>query len=191
MNSVRAVNRFIAVVLSGALIVAGTVTAIEVLWASFGDEPAVVHWQSSRRWLSQHSLADAESVLVCLGLILVGLLLLRCGLRRPRRPMTLGGHGPDLRADVDRRSLQRAVRTVLEREPAVASARVRLHRHTLRMDVTAREASTVGLAEAITHQVGEYLEGLEPAVPPRLRVRTHAGTRAPVESSPSPGQDHA
>jgi Family of unknown function (DUF6286) len=191
VNSVRAVNRLIAVVLSGVLLVAGVITAVEVVWASFGDDPAVLHWQTARQWLTEHTLAGAESRLICIGLILVGLLFLACAWRPAPRPMSLGGHGPGLRADVDRRSLQRAVRTVVEHEPAVASARVRLHRHTLRIDVTAREKSTAGLAERITPLATGYLEALEPAVPPRVKVRTHAGTRTPAETAAVGVDNHA
>ena len=187
----RAFNRVLSAVLAAALVVAGVLTVLEICRAALNQPPAVIQWPGLLQRLLDNTYRDPGPLLICCGLVGVGLLLVVSGLRRGR-PYALpaGTHAPGVRTEINRRSLQRAMRAAAVGSDRVAGGSVTLHRRSARVVVQSRTASTDGLEEEARERLEQLLAGIAITEAPRLRIKAYAASGASdraAAAAPRPG----
>ena len=186
----RAFNRVLSAFLAAVLIVAGVLAILEICRAALGQPPAVVQWPKLLPKLRSNSYDDAGPILVCVGLAVVGLLILISGLKRGR-PYALpaGSTAPGVRTEINRRSLERGIRAAVSATERVESGRVALRRRTAVIVARANTPAIEGLDADIRQRVETLLASIRLVDPPRLKIKTHpapAPPSSPPRTSPQP-----
>jgi hypothetical protein len=171
---VRAFNRVLSAFLAGVLIVAGVLTILEICRAALNQPPAVVQWPKLLPKLRNNSYDDVGPILVCVGLAIVGLLLLLSGIKRGK-PYALpaGSTAPGVRTEINRRSLQRAMRAAVVATDRVDSGTVVLHRRSVRIVARANTHTIDGLDAEIRRRVEALLTSISLVEPPRLKIKAY------------------
>jgi hypothetical protein len=171
---VRAFNRVLSAFLAGVLIVAGVLTILEICRAALNQPPAVVQWPKLLPKLRNNSYDDVGPILVCVGLAIVGLLLLLSGIKRGK-PYALpaGSTAPGVRTEINRRSLQRAMRAAVVATDRVDSGTVLLRRRSVRIVARANTHTIEGLDADIRRRVEALLTSISLVEPPRLKIKAY------------------
>lgn len=184
----RAFNRVLSGFLAAVLVVAGVLTILEICRAALGQPPAVVQWPKLLPKLRSNSYDDAGPILVCVGLAVVGLLILISGVKRGK-PYALpaGSTAPGVRAEINRRSLERGIRAAVQATERVESGRVTLRRRSAVIVVQANSPAIEGLDADIRQRVETLLASIRLVDPPRLKIKTRpAPATAPSTSTSTP-----
>jgi len=136
----RVTNRLIAVLLATALVVAGAVTAVEVVAARTGHRsgPLLVRYDKAATVLRDHSWQDRSVRLVAAGLVLVGLLLLVAGLWRGPRLIPLSTGDDALDAVTDRATVRRVLERAAGAVEGVLGARAWVYRRRVWVSIRVR-----------------------------------------------------
>jgi hypothetical protein len=181
---VRAFNRVLSAFLAAIMVVAGVLAILEICRAALGQPPAVVQWPKLLPKLRNNSYDDAGPILVCVGLALVGLLILVSGLRRGK-PYALpaGSSAPGVRTEIHRRSLQRAMRAAVLAVDRVDSGRVSLRRRSARILVQANTVTIDGLEADIRRRVENLMSSIALVEPLRLKIKASAASTPPAPAS--------
>jgi hypothetical protein len=181
----RAFNRILCTLLAVAIAIAGVLTVIEVIAAATDNDPVVVKWHGLVKALATNKWKTAGPRVTAIVLILVGLLLLLCALRRGKpATVALTTNASDVDMTTTRRSLQRSLGNAAEAVDGIASATVRVKRR--KVSVSASGLSGVDRDDAtarLTQAMQERLDGLALADARRLKVRV---TPAPDKNTPAP-----
>lgn len=180
----RAFNRVLSGFLAAVLIVAGVLTILEICRAALGQPPAVVQWPKLLPELRSNSYDDAGPILVCVGLAVVGLLIVISGLKRGK-PYALpaGSTAPGVRSEINRRSLERGIRAAVQATERVESGRVTLRRRTAVIVVRANTPAIDGIDADIRQRVETLLASIRLADPPRLKIKTRPAPAPPSQTS--------
>lgn len=180
----RAFNRVLSAFLAAVLVVAGVLTILEICRAALSQPPAVVQWPKLLPKLRNNSYDDAGPILVCIGLAVVGLLILTSALRRGK-PYALpaGSTAPGVRVEINRRSLQRGIRTAVLAIDRVDSGSVTLRRRSALIVARANTPAIDGLEADIRHRVEGLLASIALADPPRLKIKTYPAPAPPAPKS--------
>jgi hypothetical protein len=186
---VRAFNRVLSAFLAAVLVVAGVLTILEICRAALSQPPAVVQWPKLLPKLRNNSYNDVGPILVCVGLAVVGLLILISGIKRGK-PYALpaGSTAPGIRTEIHRRSLQRAMQAAVAATDRVERGEVTLRRRSARITARASTQSTEGLEADIRQRVEALLNSIALVEPPRLRIKTYpaAAPAAPKSAAQTP-----
>jgi hypothetical protein len=179
----RAFNRVLSGFLAAVLIVAGVLAILEICRAALGQPPAVVQWPKLLPKLRSNSYRDAGPILVCVGLAVVGLLILISGVKRGK-PYALpaGSTAPGVRTEINRRSLERGIRAAVQATERVESGRVTLRRRTAVIVVRANSPAIEGLDADIRQRVETLLASIRLVDPPRLKIKTRPAPPPPTST---------
>lgn len=182
----RAFNRVLSAFLAAVLVVAGVLTILEICRAALNQPPAVVQWPKLLPKLRNNSYDDVGPILVCVGLAILGLLLLISGMKRGK-PYALpaGSTAPGVRTEIHRRSLQRAIRATVLATDRVDGGDVTLRRRSARVIARANTHTIEGLDADIRRRVEALLGSIALVEPPRLKIKTYP---APAPAAPKSAQ---
>jgi hypothetical protein len=170
---VRITNRVIAAVAAIMLTAVGTVIVVEVFVAQIlKRSPWIVPYD---QWLDSaraNTWAGSDTVLqLGVGLTAGGIAVVLFELIR-RRPTGLSvAVDPDLRVQVQRRSLEHSFARAAERVDAVRSARVKLRKDVLQVDVTTARREAATIEADVTMAVIAALHRIHPTPEPSVRVK--------------------
>lgn len=169
----RVVNRIVAAVLALALLVGGLLTAVEIVVAGFDRKPWVLphdRWYRSARARSWES---APPRWIFIGLIVAGLVLLFLQVAR-RRPTALDLTPAAVPADVNRRSVERALRREASRVDGVAAAKVKVDKDKADVVATTNRRGTAELQPRVQDALDRRVASLGLARPPAVRVKVQS-----------------
>lgn len=168
----RAVDRFLALVLALALAAAGGLLAVEAALLAAGDDAWLVpraRWERSLGELAwdDGAVQVAAGTAVAVGVVVVALQLLP---RRPRRIRLAGDPGRDVW--LSREGLQRRVaRAVVDAHDEVVGARVRARRRRVAVRGTVVASSDRGTPARVHATATEAVAALGPERAPAVKVR--------------------
>ena len=173
-------NRLLALAFGLALLVVGSILAIETVVAALGRDPAIIDRQVVGEWLAQRSWTDVVMLTIMVGLIVVGAILLLLQLV-PRSPSALPLQTAQNRgASIERKSLARRLEALAGEDPQVddAQAKVRKRRVTLRTTALPG-ARAVEVRDRVQGRLQEAMDRVQLESKPKTRVRVHvpAGRR--------------
>jgi hypothetical protein len=177
---VRLINRILATLLSLALFLGGLLAVVDIVLVQFERPPFLVPVGRWAAWFRSQTFDAGIVRAVCVGLALVGLLLLVSGLRRGRPgTLTLPSRQSGVRVTAARRELERALAVAARRVDGVASAHARARRHSVRVTAATPMRDPGSLAQQVTDAVTGRLSDLELAdvLRPRVSVSTPKGQR--------------
>jgi hypothetical protein len=169
LRPTRAVPAFLTALV---LLVAGVVTAIEVISALLGRPLRLVPYDTVAGWARSTPWNDTRAMAVAGALALLGLLLLLIALVPGRgRMVALRTGDPDLVIAMPRRALAGRLSRVAREAPGVRRARARIRGS--QVDVRARTdlRDTATVSERVRQAVDGELERLAPLQRPRVHVR--------------------
>lgn len=180
----RAFNRVLSAFLAAVLVVAGVLTILEICRAALDQPPAVVQWPKLLPKLRNNSYNDVGPILVCVGLAIVGLLILISGIKRGK-PYALPATStaPGVRTEFHRRSLQRAMQAAVLATDRVAGGDVTLRRRSARITARASTHTIDGLDADIRQRVEALLSSIALIEPPRLKIKTYPAPAPPAPKS--------
>ena len=176
----QVINRVLAALLAVALFLGGLLAALDILLVQAGRPAWLVPTEQWAAWLRTQTFGAGIVRLICGGLVIVGLLLLICGLR-PGRPgaLRLPPRTEGITVTTRRRELERTLATSLTRLDGVASARAQARRHSVRVRVVTALRDPADLPtrvrETVTGRLAEL--GLADTLRPRVTVSRPRGAR--------------
>lgn len=173
----RAVNRLIAAVFALAVAGAGLLTAAEVLVARTGwphDPPLVVPYDRWLRTLRPHGWADTVVLLSCVGVAVLGVLLILAALVGREKRIRLSSEDPDLDMSTSPRSLSRALRNDARSVDGVGTASARVRQRKAKVTAEVRLGEPTAVEQELETTLSERLRTLSLATPPKLVVRVSA-----------------
>ena len=167
------VNRLLATVLALALFLGGLLAAVDIVLVQLQRPPFLVPVGQWTAWFRAQTLGNGVDRAVCAGLVLFGLVLLFCALRRGRPgALPLPGRTEGVTVTASRKELERTLSAEAGRVDGVESARAHARRRSVRVqartglrdpgDLTAR------VTDVVTERLGEL--GLTERLRPRVRV---------------------
>jgi len=164
------VNRVLSAVLALALVVAAVLVPVEVVRALLGRRPWVVPYSTWAQQLRDLTWDASVTRAVCIGVAVVGLLLLLSAVRRGKpSALALTPLSPGVDAGTTRRSLQQTLQRAALGVDGVSSASATVKRRAAR--VTASSSLPVtGLSDQVQSAVRQRLDALGLASPLRLKV---------------------
>ena len=167
------VNRLLATVLALALFLGGLLAAVDIVLVQLQRPPFLVPVGQWAAWFRAQTLGAGIVRAVCAGLVLLGLVLLFCALRRGRPgalPLPASTEGVTVTAS--RRELERALSVEAGRVDGVESARARARRRgvTVQARTALREPGDLStrVTDVVTGRLGEL--GLTERLRPRVTV---------------------
>ena len=172
----RLANRVIAAVLALGLLVGGLLVAVEIVVAGFDRQPWVLPHD---RWYVSGRLRTWDSPpprWIFIALLAAGLALLLAQLVR-HRPRALALSPGAVPADLQRRSLERALVREASRVDGVAAARARVSEDKADVVATSNRRQTGDLAPRVTQALDRRIGGLGLARPPAVRVKVEGRAR--------------
>jgi uncharacterized protein DUF6286 len=170
---VRIANRVLAAVVALALLVGGLLVAVEIVVAGFDRRPWVLphdHWYRSARTRAWDS---SPPRWIFIGLVVAGLALLLLELAR-RRPAALPLTPAAIPADVNRRSLEKALVREANRVDGVAGAKARVAPEKADVVATTNRSQQGDLPARVQTALDRRLGTLGLARPPAARVKVNA-----------------
>jgi uncharacterized protein DUF6286 len=176
---VTVVNRVLATLLALALFLGGLLATVDVVLVQLQRPPFLVPVAQWASWFRVQTLGAGIVRAVCAGLVLLGLFLLFCALRRGKPgALPLPGRTEGVRVTASRKELERALSAEAGRVDGVESARAHARRR--RVTVQARTALrdpgdlSTRVTEVVSGRLGEL--GLTDRLTPRVTVSSK-GTR--------------
>jgi hypothetical protein len=175
---VTLVNRLLATVLALALFLGGLLAAVDIVLVQLQRPPFLVPVAQWAAWFRVQTLGAGIVRAVCAGLLLLGLGLLACALRRGRpASLPLPGRTDGVTVTAARRELERAISTEAGRVDGVESARARARRRSITVQARTAQRDPGDLparvTAAVTGRLGEL--GLTGRLRPRVRVTAAKG----------------
>lgn len=168
------VNRLLATVLALALFLGGLLATVDIVLVQLQRPPFLVPVAQWAAWFRAQTLGAGIDRAICVGLVLLGLGLLVCALRRGRPgALPLPPRTDGVTVTASRRELERALSAEAGRVDGVESARARARRRSV--TVQARTAMRdpgdlpARVTEVVTGRLGEL--GLTDRLRPRIDVR--------------------
>jgi uncharacterized protein DUF6286 len=177
---VQVINRILATLLALALFLGGLLAVVDIVLVQLQRAPFLVPVGRWAAWLRSQAFDAGIVRAVCVGLAVVGLLLLVAGLRRGRPgTLTLPSRQEGVRVTAARRELERALAAAARRVDGVAGAHARARRRSVRV-VAATPLRDPGeltrqVTDVVAGRLGEL--GLTDVVRPRVSVSTAKGAR--------------
>jgi hypothetical protein len=170
---VALINRLLATLLALALVLGGLLAAVDTALVQLERPPFLVptdHWAA---WFRVQSFGAGTVRAVCAGLVLLGLVLLLCALRRGRpASLPLPGRSEGVTVTASRRELERTLSAEACRVDGVESARTRARRHgvTVQARTALRDPGDLStrVTEVVTARLGDL--GLAGRLQPRVTV---------------------
>jgi uncharacterized protein DUF6286 len=169
----RIVNRVLAAVLALALLVGGLLVAVEIVVAGFDRSPWVLPHDEWYRSARTRSWDAAPPRWIFIGLVVAGLALLLLELAR-RRPAALPLTPAAVPADVNRRSLEKALVREANRVDGVAGARARVGAEKADVVAITNRRQEGDLPARVQAALDRRLSALGLARPPAARVKVNA-----------------
>jgi hypothetical protein len=169
----RILNRLLVALLSLAIAGAGLLTAAEVLVARTSwphDPPLVVPYDHWLRVLRPHTWDQTAVRLICIGVLIIGVLLVVAAATAQERRMPLVSAHPDVEMSTTRRALARALRKDASQVDGVATVSSRVSRRTARVVATIRIGDEGAVERELQSRLTERLESISLAGTPRLGV---------------------
>ena len=168
------INRVLATLLAVALLLGGLLAALDILLVQAGRPAWLVPAAQWATWLREQTYGAGIVRLICAGLVIVGLLLMICGLR-PGRPgaLRLPARTDGITVTTHRRELERILTTALTRLEGVASAGVKAHRRSVQVRADTALRDPGDLATRVHETVTGCLTELGLAGRLRPRVTLH------------------
>jgi hypothetical protein len=166
----RLANRVLAAVLALALLVGGLLVAVEIVVAGFDRRPWVLphdRWYVSARLRTWDS---APPRWIFIALLAAGLALLLAQVAR-HRPQTLALTSGAVPADIQRRSLEKALVREASRVDGVVGARARVSDDKADVVAMSSRRQTGDLGARVTQALDRRISALGLARPPAVRVK--------------------
>lgn len=168
-------NRLLATLFALALFLGGLLAAIDIVLLQVDRPTFLVPTGQWASWFRVQSFGDGIIRAVCVGLALLGLLLLLVALRRGKpHALRLPARTDSVQVSTSRRGLQRALSAAAGRVDGVSSASTKARRRSVRVHaVTAlRDHGDLQqrLVEAVTSRLDDF--GLTDRLRPRVKVST-------------------
>jgi hypothetical protein len=167
------INRLLATLLALALFLGGLLAAVDIVLVQLQRPPFLVPVSQWAAWFRAQTLSAGVVRAVCVGLVLLGLVLLVCALRRGKPgALPLPGRTEGVTVTASRKELERALSAEAGRVDGVESARTRARRR--RVTVQARTAMrdpgdlSTRVTDVVTGRLGEL--GLTDRLRPRVTV---------------------
>ncbi len=169
----RALNRFVALLLSAALFAGALIVLVEVTRAGFHQSPVIVDWRALVPVLTRNTWRDLGPVLVACGLVALGLVLLLLGLWRGKPALMLAVRTPAVSVETSLLSVEHLLRREAVGVPGVTAARVRVSRRTARVAVATPVDDLLGVEALVRQRATGTLDALNLVAPPALKLRVH------------------
>lgn len=176
----RAVNRIVSALLALGVVVAGVLTAMEVVVARTGwpeDGPLVVPYDDWLETLRDRTWDDVWVLLVCIGITLIGLLLILAAAAGGERRIPLRSERPDIQMSISPASLARAVTHGISSIDGISDPRAAIGRRRAVVQAKARLGDPAALQTAVREQAQQRIDALPLAEPPQLVVRVDDARR--------------
>jgi len=170
----RSANRLIVALLALVIAGAGLLTAAEVLVARTSwphDPPLVVPYDDWLRYLRPHTWDENVVRLICIGVIVLGVLLIVAAVLGREHRVALRSDSPDIHLSTSRGSLVRALRKDAAKVPGVEAASARIGRRHATVAATVRLADPDAVQEQLRTSLTERLTGMALTTAPGLTVR--------------------
>lgn len=167
------INRLVATLLALFLLLAGLLGVVDIVLAHLHRPAFLVPTAQWSKWLRTHTFDGGIVRAGCLGLVVLGLVLLFAALRRGRPgALTLPPQQAGVRVTASRRELQRSLATAAARVDGVHSTKVRAGRHTVRVRATTPLRDPGDLQQRVTAVVTSRLSdlGLDDDLPARIAI---------------------
>lgn len=173
----RQINRVLAALLSLAVIVAGILLVVEIIADRINGRPALVHWRSAYRWAHRTSWNQGAIRMICVGLLVVGIVLLFAELKRAQvsrlaaDPSQAGAEGID--TAYTRRGTAAAVRSAVADVDGVRGASVTVKRRKINVTATAAardKSAAQNLREPVTAAAQQRVDALQLRSAPSVSV---------------------
>ncbi len=168
----RHVNRILAALLALTLFLASILIIVEVIADHLNGQPALVNWHSSYDWLGQHTWGSGSVRVACIGIALVGVILLVAELK-PHRPSRLAVDSDDTDAAYTRRGVAASVRRAVLDVEGISHAHVKVGRRRIQVDARTRAQQTSHAEELkgpVTAATTDRLADLELISTPKVSV---------------------
>lgn len=167
------INRVLATLLALALFLGGLLATVDIVLVQLQRPPFLVPVSQWAAWFRAQTLGAGTVRAVCAGLVLIGLGLLICALRRGKPGVIpLPGRTEGVTVTASRKELERALSAEAGRVDGVESARARARRR--RVTVSARTAMrdpgdlSSRVTDVVTGRLGEL--GLADRLRPKVSV---------------------
>ena len=167
------VNRILATVLALALFLGGLLATIDIVLVQLQRAPFLVPVGQWSSWFRVQTLSAAIVRAVCVGLVILGLALLFCALRRGKPgSLPLPGRTAGVTVTASRKELERALSAEAGRVAGVESAQAHAGRRrvTVKAQTAMREPGdlTARVTDVVAGRLGEL--GLTDRLTPRVSV---------------------
>jgi hypothetical protein len=172
-------NRVLATVLALALFLGGLLTVVEVVLVHLQRPAWLIPTGQWSSWLRAQTFGAGLVRAICIGLALLGLLLLVAALRRGKPgALLLPSRHDGVQVTASRRQVQQTLSTAARRVDGVDGARVKAGRRKARVKATTPLRDPGDLEQRVTAAVTERLGELEltDRVRPRVSLSSK-GTR--------------
>ncbi len=171
----RILNRLLAFIVAFAVTGTGVIIVVEVIAARSHAGPLIIHWHSILGWGRRNTWKATSVELACAITIAAGLLLLIPQLirRRPARLTIEAGDATD--AALTRRGVIVTVRGAVSEVEGVATTRVKVGRHRIRVSALSAATEPEELSE-----LGPKVEEAATSQLEALRLHPHRRVRVAV-----------
>lgn len=174
------INRVLSTLFALALLLGGLLAVVDIALVQFERPPFLVPVGQWAAWFRVQSFDAGIVRAVCVGLALLGLLLLVAGLHRGRPgALTLPSRQEGVQVTAARRELERSLVAAARRVDGVAGAQARARRRRVRVVAVTplRDPGTLAqrVTEAVAGRLGEL--GLTDVVRPHVSVSTPGRAR--------------
>jgi hypothetical protein len=176
---VQVINRVLATLLALALFLGGLLAALDIVLEQLHRPPFLVPTSRWAGWIRTQSFNAGIVRAICAGLVVLGLVLLFCALRRGRPgALRLPGRTDGVTVTASRSGLEQALATEAGRVDGVTSARAKARRRSVKVEAATALREPGDLSTRITDVVTEHLDelGLAATLRPRVTVSSK-GTR--------------
>jgi hypothetical protein len=176
----RATNRIVSALLALSVVAAGALTAAEVVVARTGwpdDGPLVVPYDDWLATLRERTWDDVWVLLVCIGITLIGLLLILAAAAGGERRIPLHSGRSDIQMSISPASLARALTHHVSSIDGISDPRAAIGRRKAVLHAKARLGDPAALQSAVREQAQQRLDALPLEQPPQLTVRVDDARR--------------
>jgi hypothetical protein len=170
---VTVVNRILATLLALALFLGGLLAAIDIVLVQLQRPPFLVPVAQWASWFRVQTLSAGIVRVVCVGLVVLGLVLLFCALRRGKPgALPLPGRTEGVTVTASRKELERTLSAEAGRVDGVESARAHAGRRRVKVQAETAMREPGDLAARVTDVVAGRLGelGLTDRLTPRVSV---------------------
>lgn len=172
MDAVRTTNRIVSALLAVALVIGGILVAVEVVLSALDRDHWVLPHEDWARNARETVYTDRSARILFLLLALAGLALLLLELVRRRPPaLRLTDRDGDVRADLDRRGIERWLATRLTDVEGVAGTKAKITRRAVEVKAQTPQRDVGDIQRRLEGAAQENLDQLGLAQPLRARAK--------------------